>query len=162
MVKKMLKKLFIASLSTICFSFIYACFSYDPHTAEDTYHFGFIELFSSAIIYSGIIYFVAGILLSYGVDKLHKLHRYRSKRNSYFAKVGMYSIAGILVTFPLYLYETLSLHLGNMGILANIRGLIFMLLYGSYASNVFYHVELFINAIGKRLRNHTINDIEMK
>ncbi|MGG2028050.1 hypothetical protein AB1282_20325 [Gottfriedia sp. S16(2024)] len=159
MVKKMLKKLFIASLSTICFSFIYACFSYDPHTPEDTYHFGFIELFSLAIIYSGVIYFVAGILLSYGVDKWHQLHRYPSKRTSYFTKVGMYAIAGMFVTFPLFVYETLSLPLS---VLDNIRGLFFMLLFGSYASNVFYHVELFINAIGKRIRNQTLSDIEMK
>ncbi len=158
----MLKKLFIALLSTICFSFIYACFSYDPHTPEDTYHFGFIELFSLAIIYSGVIYFVVGILLSYGVDKCHQLQHYRSKLTSYFAKVGMYSIAGMFVTFPLFLYETLSLHLSNLSILDNIRWLIFMLLYGSYASNVFYHIELFINAIGKRIRNQTISDLEMK
>ncbi|PEL14449.1 hypothetical protein [Bacillus sp. AFS017336] len=142
----MLNKLIIALLSTITFSFLFTCFKYKSLGEDD-----FLWMFIAVIIYSSAVYLIGGIPLSIGVDNWHLKYKYPSKILSYLAKVGMYSVAGMSVMIILYIFESQSV---NQSIFDDILGFSLLLLFGCFASNVFYHVELFFNFI---LKKHPIN-----
>ncbi len=142
----MLNKLIIALLSTITFSFLFTYFKYKSLGEND-----FLWMFIAVIIYSSGVYLIGGIPLSIGVDKWHLKYKYHSKILSYLAKVGMYSVAGMSVMFILYVMESQTV---NQSIFDDFLGFSLLMLFGCFASNVFYHVELFFNFILKKKRNN--------
>ncbi|MFF2878751.1 hypothetical protein ACFVR2_20770 [Gottfriedia sp. NPDC057991] len=141
----MLNKLVIALLSTITFSFLFTCLKYKSLSDHD-----FLGMFMAVIIYSSVVYVIGGTPLSIGVDKWHLKYKYNSKILSYLAKVGMYSVAGMSVMYILYILESQSI---NQSIFDDILGFSLLMLFGCFASNVFYHVELFFNFILKKKHN---------
>ncbi|MGG0177452.1 hypothetical protein [Gottfriedia acidiceleris] len=145
----MLNKLVIALLSTITFSFLFTCLKYKSLGDGD-----FLGMFMAVILYSSVVFVIGGTILSIGVDKWHLKYNYHSKILSYLAKVGMYSVAGMSVMFILYALESQSI---NESIFDDLLAFSLLLLFGCFASNVFYHVELLFNFILKKKHNNNIS-----
>ena len=136
----MMKRFLTTALSLIIFATIFSWVSYVPSSQRESnvYYFGFLETFIFVIIYAGPVYLLVGIPLSIYINKLIKVFKRRSVWAKYFVGLGLYSIVGILVGVIFLLIINLNTFLLEV---------ISFSIYGLVASNIYYHLSLFISKI---------------
>ncbi len=136
-----MKRLLTVALSAILFATLYSCFSYVPSYQQNpnTYYFGFFELFVFVIIYSGPMYFLAGLPLSIYIDSLLKLIEKCWVR--YFAGLVLYSYAGTMVGIIFLILFSENVYRLEV---------ITFSIFGFVAANVYFHLSLLISIIDRK------------
>ncbi|MDQ0159485.1 hypothetical protein [Alkalibacillus salilacus] len=136
----MIKKIIIALLSTVLFSFLMAYLNHVPMSEREPNVY-YNPLWSTALLfamYSLPVYLIGGISSSYLIDKLVRQKTFDSKWKRYLTEFVIYGVLGIVVAFIFLMILTITeseTHLIT-GSLLN-----FMTL-GFVASLIFYHVSL--------------------
>lgn len=133
------KKISTGFISTIVFALLVSCLKFIPFVNERYFYleeykiyFGFFEIFTFFLIVSGIFYFLILIPLSYLIDQIHRIEIFRSGRNSYFAKLLIYTLIGSGLGLPYRFSDS-----------PNLVDVMIFMFYGIFATNFFYHI-LFI------------------
>ncbi|GAA0504550.1 hypothetical protein GCM10008986_35130 [Salinibacillus aidingensis] len=145
----MIKKIIIALLSTILFSFLMAYLNHVP-VSEREPNVYYSPLWSTAMIfamYSLPVYLIGGISSSYLIDKLVGQKTFDSKWKRYLTEFIIYGIFGVVVAFIFLMVLTISE--GEAYLITN--SLLNFMTLGLLASLIFYHVSLIF---GKK-RNST-------
>lgn len=137
-----MRRVLTALLSTILFAIIYSWIFYVPSSQREpnVYYFGFLEISVFVIIYTAPAYFLVGLLVSLLIDKLVGNVDRNSKWKLYFIQLGLYSLAGILVGLIYLKIFSNSMYLVEI---------IYFLLVGFAASNLYFHLLLLVRKIIK-------------
>lgn len=138
-----MRRVLTALLSTILFATIFSWFSYVPSSQQEpnVYYFGFLEISVFVIIYTAPAYFLVGLLASLLIDKLVRNVDRNLKWKFYFIQLGLYSLAGILVGFIYLKIFSNSMYLVEI---------IYFLLVGFAASNLYFHLLLLVRKFRRR------------
>lgn len=138
----MWKRIGLTALSTAIFALLLASFSFVPASQReaDTYYFGFFEVFLFAVLYAGPVYFLAGIPISFLIDKKMKMLGGTSNWKRYVLHLAFYSIAGALagIIFLVLLSLNSQPHAEELAGFA---------LFGAAASNIYFHLSLAAEAV---------------
>ncbi len=130
-----MKRLLTAALSAFLFTILFSWIFYEPQIEPGVYHFGFSETFNILIIYVLPIYFLAGIPLSFFIDKLVPKLNKGTKLGHYFWGLGLYSLAGLIIGIIfLFIFQKIMLP---------------FLICCVVASSVYYHLLLLVSQFNK-------------
>lgn len=137
---EMMKRLLTILISIILFSTIFTWLSYTPASQRESNvnYFSFLETFTFVSRYVGLFYLLVGLPLSFFIDKLIEKIKSNSKLIKYFAGLGLYSLAGLLVCLSF-----LILSIQNIDSIKIIP----FLMMGFIASNLYYHFSLLISKV---------------
>lgn len=140
---EMMKRFLTALISVILFATIFSWISYTPSSQREhnVYYSGFLETFILVFFYAGPVYLLAGLPLSFFIDKLIGKTKSNSKITRYFIGLGLYSFVGTLVGFIFIIVFTQNVYWLSEIILFSISGFV--------ASNLYYHSSLLVSKINK-------------
>ncbi|WP_047979536.1 hypothetical protein [Ornithinibacillus contaminans] len=144
-----MRKLLSAALSTILFAIIISWIFHTPRSQQNPNDdfFGFSVLVNVILLYTGPVYFLAGIPISILIEKLvHRNYNY-SRLGRYFIQLGLYSFFGVLVS-SLSLIVSFSLNF-------NLSDHLSLSLYGILASTIYFHLLLLLNTVNKNQKKET-------
>ena len=139
-----MKRFLTALISVVLFATIFSWISYTPSSQREhnAYYSGFFEIFILVFFYAGPVYLLAGLPLSFFIDKLIGKTKSNSNLTRYFIGLGLYSFVGTLVGLIFIILFTQNVYRLSEIILHSISGFI--------ASNIYYHLSLLISKINNK------------
>ncbi|GGF18171.1 hypothetical protein GCM10010954_16160 [Halobacillus andaensis] len=138
-------KLIAVLIANVLLGIIFYWMNYVPEAQRNdgTYYFGFGEIVTFVFIYAGPAYLLAGLPLSYIIEKYTVRFQGLS---GYFLRLGLYAAAGLAVGL---LYGVIAFQ----EIPLVVPGVFYFLGLGLLASLLFSHVLLVVTWLGERMNN---------
>ncbi|MFG6146856.1 hypothetical protein [Halobacillus sp. B23F22_1] len=138
-------KLIAALTANLLLGIIFYWMNYVPESQrnEGTYYFDFGEIVTFVFIYAGPAYLLAGLPLSYIIDKYTgRSHGLRG----YLLRLGLYAAAGLAAGL---LYAVIAFQ----EIPLVVPGVFYFLWLGLLASLLYFHVLLVVTWLGEKMQN---------
>ncbi|WML46759.1 DUF1871 family protein [Neobacillus sp. PS3-34] len=139
----MIKRIFVAFISTLVFSLGLSIYSYTPESEsiQGTYSFGVGATFFLNCIYITPVYLLIGVPISFMIDKWFNHCSQSIGIKTYLLKVGMYSIASLIPTIIFYfLFNGWSSY-------SPFEDFVAMFILSVIASNLFYLFLILVHKI---------------
>ncbi|MEN2768631.1 hypothetical protein [Ornithinibacillus xuwenensis] len=131
----MLKKILAAVLSTIVFSAVMGLLNYFTSSAQTFENFWIPMVFFA--MYAAPVYLIAGIPISYLIDKVVNKINNTSQLTRHYTRYGLFILAGIVVAF---IYVAILRVTEDEQLLS--RDLLTYIIGGVIASLIYYYVSL--------------------